>query len=63
MRIVAVADTHTFQDDLHAIPEGDVFIHAGDLCRGGRLDELRVVAAWLLALPVRPHPSGWWLLA
>jgi len=29
MRVVAVADAHTFQDDLEAIPEGDVFIHAG----------------------------------
>jgi Icc-related predicted phosphoesterase len=53
MRIVAVADTHTFHDDLHVIPDGDVFIHAGDLCRGGRLDELRMVAAWLQALPHR----------
>lgn len=51
MRIVAVADTHTFQDDLRRIPDGDVFIHAGDLCRGGRLDELRIVVAWLHALP------------
>src|SRR6266545_7467961 len=53
MRIVAVADTHTFQDDLRVIPEGDVFIHAGDLCRSGRLDELRAVAAWLRTLPHR----------
>jgi predicted phosphohydrolase len=53
MRIVAVADTHTFQDDLRVIPEGDVFIHAGDLCRAGRLDELRTVVAWLRALPHR----------
>src|SRR5262245_49400997 len=52
MRIVAVADTHTFEADLQAIPEGDVFVHAGDLCRGGRLDELRPVAAWLHS---RPH--------
>ena len=53
MRIVAVADTHTFQDDLRSVPDGDVFLHAGDLCRGGRLDELRTVAAWLRALPHR----------
>jgi predicted phosphohydrolase len=53
MRIVAVADTHTFQDDLRTIPASDVFIHAGDLCRGGRLDELRPVAAWLRSLPHR----------
>lgn len=53
MRIVAVADTHTFHNDLRVLPEGDVFIHAGDLCRGGRLDELGVAAAWLRGLPYR----------
>jgi predicted phosphohydrolase len=53
VRIVAVADTHTFQGDLRSIPDGDVFLHAGDLCRGGRLDELDTVAAWLRALPHR----------
>jgi predicted phosphohydrolase len=53
MRIVAVADTHTFQDDLRAIPDGDVFIHAGDLCRGGTLNELTHVSVWLRALPHR----------
>jgi Icc-related predicted phosphoesterase len=51
VRIVAVADTHTFQDDLRAIPDGDLFLHAGDLCRSGRLDELRTSAAWLRSLP------------
>lgn len=53
MRIVAVADTHAFHDDLKALPDGDVFVHAGDLCRGGRLDELHFAAAWLRALPHR----------
>jgi predicted phosphohydrolase len=53
MRIVAVADTHTFHEDLMPLPAGDVFIHAGDLCRGGRLAELHLVAAWLQALPFR----------
>jgi predicted phosphohydrolase len=53
MRIVAVADTHTFQSDLRHIPDGDVFVHAGDLCRGGRLEELHTVAAWLRGLPHR----------
>ena len=51
MRLVAVADTHTFQDDLGAIPEGDVFIHAGDLLRRGNLSELVSVAAWIRSLP------------
>jgi predicted phosphohydrolase len=53
MRIVAAADTHTFHDDLHSIPDGDLFVHAGDLCRGGRLEELRAAAAWLRTLPHR----------
>jgi len=53
MRIVAVADTHTFQDDLGPIPDGDVFVHAGDLCRRGDLDEMAGVAAWITGLPHR----------
>lgn len=52
MRIVAVADTHLFHDSL-AVPDGDVFIHAGDLCRGGELFELRAAASWIAALPHR----------
>lgn len=52
MRIVAVADTHTFQADL-TIPDGDVFVHAGDMCRSGDLDEMRANAEWLRSLPHR----------
>ncbi len=50
MRIVAVADTHLFHGDLD-VPDGDVFVHAGDLCRGGDLDELAEAAAWIASLP------------
>src|SRR5262245_10950945 len=50
MRIVAVADTHLFHDDLR-IPDGDVFIHAGDMCRAGTLEELKVAAEWIQSLP------------
>jgi predicted phosphohydrolase len=53
VRIVAVADTHLFHADLR-VPEGDVLVHAGDLCRGGDMDELAQAAAWLNALP---HPT------
>jgi len=53
MRLVAVADTHTFQGELGAIPDGDVFVHAGDLLRRGTLAELAPVAAWIQALPHR----------
>lgn len=52
MRIVSVADTHMFHDEL-VVPAGDVFLHAGDLCRGGTMDELVVVAEWIRALPHR----------
>jgi Icc-related predicted phosphoesterase len=50
VRIVAVADTHLFHDDL-AVPDGDVFVHAGDLCRGGDLAELAIAARWIRSLP------------
>lgn len=53
MRIVAVSDTHTFEEDLGEIPWGDVFVHAGDMLRGGELEALERVAAWIRALPHR----------
>lgn len=51
MRIVAVADTHLFEADLASIPDGDVFVHAGDMCRGGTLEELTQAAAWIRRQP------------
>jgi len=53
VRIVALADTHTFEKDLGLIPDGDVLVHAGDMLRGGTLEELAGVAAWLASLPHR----------
>jgi len=52
VRIVAVADTHLFHGDLD-VPDGDLFVHAGDLCRGGDLEELRAAAEWIASLPHR----------
>ncbi|MBO2458349.1 metallophosphatase domain-containing protein [Actinomadura violacea] len=53
MRIVAVADTHTYHREL-TVPEGDVLVHAGDLCRRGEdLRELEGAADWLHSLPHR----------
>ncbi len=52
MRIVAVADTHQFHDELQ-VPAGDVFVHAGDMCRAGDLDELAAAARFILSLPHR----------
>src|SRR5512145_338484 len=51
MRLVAVADTHTFEQELPRVPDGDVFVHAGDLLRCGSLDELTQVAQWFRRLP------------
>lgn len=51
VRIVAIADTHTFEEDLQDLPEGDLLVHAGDLCRAGNLEELEGVLRWLGALP------------
>lgn len=53
MRIVAMADTHLFTEDLKSIPAGDVLVHAGDLLRGGDLAELEQGIAFLKALPHR----------
>jgi 3',5'-cyclic AMP phosphodiesterase CpdA len=53
VRIVAVSDTHTFEEDLGPLPDGDVFVHAGDMLRQGTVDELAGVAAWIRALPHR----------
>lgn len=47
---MAVADTHLFHDAL-TVPEGDVFIHAGDMCRGGSTEDLARSAAWIRSLP------------
>lgn len=52
MRIVAVADTHLYHDEL-VLPPGDLFIHAGDLCRRGTMAELVAAAAWIQQLPYR----------
>lgn len=52
IRIVAIADTHLFTDELE-VPPGDVLVHAGDLCRGGTLAELREALRWLAAQPHR----------
>lgn len=52
MRIVAVADTHLFHSEL-TVPGGDLFVHAGDMCRSGELAELAVAAQWISSLPHR----------
>ncbi|WP_158621420.1 hypothetical protein [Corallococcus aberystwythensis] len=46
MRIVAVSDTHLFHDEL-VMPPGDIFVHAGDMCRAGDLEEFARAASWI----------------
>jgi len=53
MRIVAIADTHTSEQELGKVPEGDVLIHAGDMLRLGTAEELVRFSEWLRA---HPHP-------
>ena len=49
-RLVCVSDTHNKHADLN-IPEGDVFIHAGDITQRGTLAELSNFNEWLATLP------------
>lgn len=50
MKIVATSDTH-FPVDVSKIPDGDVFIHAGDLMNTGYLPEWTAALEWLGKLP------------
>lgn len=51
MRLVLISDTHRRHARL-ALPEGDLLIHAGDFCSGGRLAEIAEFDAWL---GMQPH--------
>lgn len=46
MKIIATSDTHYFVQH-YQIPSGDVFIHAGDLCTSGYIDEWNEQLKWL----------------
>jgi Icc-related predicted phosphoesterase len=52
LRIVLSSDTHGRHGDL-VVPDGDLFVHAGDFTKRGRLEEVQSFAAWLEALPHR----------
>ena len=51
MRLVATSDTHYPVDVKKWIPDGDVFVHAGDAMRTGYLDEWGALLAWFAELP------------
>jgi len=48
--IVIISDTHGMHDKL-AIPEGDILIHAGDMCNAGKLREVVEFNDWIGDLP------------
>jgi predicted phosphodiesterase len=52
LTLVCVADTHGFHDGLQ-VPDGDIFLHAGDLTQRGTRPQLEAVNAWLTRLPHR----------
>ncbi|KAL4864328.1 hypothetical protein BDV12DRAFT_176327 [Aspergillus spectabilis] len=52
IRVVCISDTHTLQ--WADIPDGDLLIHAGDLCNDGSAREIQATVDWLRKLP-HPH--------
>ncbi len=53
MRIVALADTHSFHRQVN-VPDGDILIFAGDVTMRGNRKELKDFAEWANELP-HPH--------
>lgn len=53
MRLVITSDTHVTVDS-KTIPDGDVFIHCGDLCSTGYPDDWKLQLEWLAELK---HPT------
>lgn len=52
IRIVAMSDTHSLQRHLRFdVPNGDIFIHAGDFSACGKLNEIQEFNEWLADLP------------
>lgn len=52
MRIVCVSDTHA-RHHLTEVPDGDVLVHAGDITRRGKLEDVESFNSWLGSLPHR----------
>lgn len=50
MRIVAISDTHNLHNAVK-VPDGDVFIFAGDMANQGRPDEIQPALLWMAKLP------------
>ncbi|KAJ5618830.1 hypothetical protein N7510_002814 [Penicillium lagena] len=52
IRVVCISDTHTLE--WPDVPDGDLLIHAGDLCNDGSVREIQAAVDWLKTLP-HPH--------
>ena len=50
IRFVCLSDTHSYHG-MHAVPDGDVFIHAGDWTRDGEQETIASFSSWLSNLP------------
>lgn len=48
LTVVCISDTHNSQPE---IPDGDLFVHAGDLTQGGTVNELQIALNWIDKLP------------
>ncbi|KAL4890585.1 phosphoric ester hydrolase [Aspergillus ambiguus] len=51
IRVVCISDTHTLE--CSDVPDGDLLIHAGDLCNDGSAREIQASVDWLRQLPHR----------
>lgn len=53
-RVVCMSDTHSLTPYIKFdIPDGDIFIHAGDFTKCGQLEEVEEFNTWIGALPHR----------
>ncbi|OQR84893.1 calcineurin-like phosphoesterase [Achlya hypogyna] len=53
LRVVVISDTHGLHDDMDAVPDGDILLHAGDFTDTGDRDEVLAFNAFLAKLPHR----------
>ena len=48
LRFVCMSDTHSLTPHLSTpVPDGDVFVHAGDFTKCGRAEEVEMFNSWL----------------
>ena len=48
-----MSDTHSLTSHIkNPIPDGDVFVHAGDFTRTGKLSEVREFNAWIAQVEI-----------